>query len=194
MINAIDFFKTRFRNRKKVLILSIIMVLVCLGIAGTYFFDSDVSRGNKIKMSVFDLKVNGVDDQGAIIRVPFAVAGNSFTTTVPVTLNASGRGKLYLKFLNIQNDQGEQTEPEIEAENTAGKEIYDLNEQIYVSINGGSRSTLKEGLSKAVGEIKSGETTIVVITFDVKTSAASNVYQGDVCSFDVAFCCDQIDP
>lgn len=194
MINTGNFLKRHFSNRKKVLVLSIIFVLICLGIAGTYFYDSDISSGNEVKMSFFDLKVNGIDNQGAIIKVPFAIAGNSYTTTVPVKLTGSGSGKLYLKFLNVQNSQGGQTEPEIEAEKAAGKEIYDLNEQIYVSINGGTRSTLKEGLSKTVGEIQSEVTTDVVITFDIKTTSVDNVYQGDVCAFDIAFCCDQTKP
>lgn len=185
------FFSNKFSNKKRILILSVMLVLICFGIAGTYFFDSDISKGNKFKMSTFDLKVRGEDDQGAIFTVPSALVGSSYTTSVPVKLNGTGGGRLYLKFLNIKNDQGEQTEPEIEAETAAGRPVYDLSGQIYVSVNGGTRSTLKEGLSKSVGNISAGETTNVVITFDIKNPSDENLYQGDVCTFDIAFYCEQ---
>lgn len=178
---------------KKVALIAGILSILCAGIAGSYFKDSDVSTENEIILSTFDIKVNEMDDQGPVVKIPCALSGDSYITTIPIRLVGKGKGKLIVSFNNIQNGQGVQTEPEIEAENASGGPVFNVSDQVFISVNGGSRSTLKESLTKTVGNIQAGETTIVAIKLDVKTTA-KDVYQGDFSKFDIIFSCEQLAP
>jgi hypothetical protein len=172
------------RRKKKIILLLFAMILCAAAVAGSTMFDEDVSTGNRITTAVFDLKVNGKDEPGPIISMNDVKANSSYVTEIPVRLIGTGRGELEIIFRNIRIDQG------VQAESEDATEPAPLNEQFYVSVNGGSRSTLKEGLNKSVGYISGGETTVVVLKVEAKSSLY-NAYQGDSMTFDIAFRCNQ---
>lgn len=176
------------RRRKRIIIFFVLtLILGAAVIAGSNMFDEDVSSDNTISAAVFDLKVNGKDVPGPVINFTNVLPGQSYVTEIPVRLVGSGRGELEVVFRNIRIEEGNNSDPDFkEATGT----VPPLNEQFYVSINGGTRTTLKEGLNKSIGYLSAGETTIVVLRVDAKTSL-DNRYQGDTMKFDIAFRCNQ---
>lgn len=183
-------FKSKFlkSRKRKIALVSIFFLLLAVGIAGTYLYDKEVSKSNLIQAATFDIKVNGTDKPGTILDIKGIKAGESYTTTVPVTLNGSGKGELELEFINLKNSDSVTSEPEYyDSETTYTRNLSDF---LYVSVNGRSRSTLKDGLTKEVGIIEAGETTNVVIQVDAKTTLENDL-QGDLCKFDIVFSCEQ---
>lgn len=181
----------RRKFRKDVALAMFFLLLLAAGIAGTYMFDEEVSKSNTIEASVFDIKVNDTDRPGTIFDHAVVEPGGSVVATIPVRLVGSGVGRLEITFEDLKNGEGPFTEPEMAYGNNATTEP--LSDFLYVSVNGGSRSTLKEGLTKTVGTIKAGETTEVVIKIDGKTTMDDGL-QGDFCNFDIVFTCEQISP
>jgi hypothetical protein len=169
------------------------LLFAAVVIAGSYLHDDEVSRDNVVGIATFDLEVNSTNTPGPIIRVPALLPGSSVTTYLPVRLKGSGTGKLSVIFRNIVTTQGTQTDAELDAEAALKREVYDVPSQLYVSVNRGSRSTLKEGLEKTIGILSAGETTHVAITFEAKTTTG-NEYQGDQCTMDIVFNCNQQSP
>lgn len=172
------------RKKKKILLLLFALALCTAAVAGSIMFDEDVSTDNKVTTAVFDLKVNGKDEPGPIITMDNVKAGSSYVTEIPVRLIGTGKGELEVIFRNIKIDEG------IVYESENPVEPAPLNEQFYVSVNGGTRSTLKEGLNKSIGYISGGETTVVVLKVEAKSSL-DNSYQGDSMTFDIAFRCNE---
>lgn len=181
----------RRRFRKDVMLALFLLLLMAAGIAGTYMFDEEVSKSNTIEASVFDIKVNDTDRPGPIFDHVVIEPGGSVVATVPVRLIGSGTGRLEITFEDLKNGEGSFTEPEMDFGNNATTDP--LSNYVYVSVNGGSRSTLKDGLTKTVGTIRAGETTEVVIKIDGKTTMDDSL-QGDFCNFDIVFTCEQISP
>jgi hypothetical protein len=173
-----------FGNKKfkKTAIFAAVLVFLGTMIAVSYLFDEEVSRGNRIKVGVFDLKIAKKDNPGQLIDINGAYPGEVYVATIPVTLIGERGGILKLSFKNLQFNEGDQLDPE--SKGVASSEP--LWEQFYVSVNEGGRSTLKEGLSKTIGYLTPGETTELVIKFEAKTTLA-NEFQGDSLNFDLVF-------
>ncbi|MCX7832248.1 MAG: hypothetical protein N2440_05065 [Actinobacteria bacterium] len=178
----------RLGNTKYWLLATAILVLVSAGIAGTYLFDDEVSSGNKIKIACFDLKVDGGDTPPALVDISGILPGESFLTTIPLRIVGDREGKVSVTFDNFKLIESNDTEPELTAK--TGTNTAELWEGFYVSVNGGSRSTLKDGLTKSIGILKPNETTYVVLKFDAKTSI-TNDYQGDSFTFDIILKAEQ---
>jgi|GEM_PF-6394459 len=170
-------------NSKYGKIFVIVLGLIVLGViaAGSYLYDEEVSKGNRIRVGVFDLKVAGDDNPGPVINYDGAFPGESYIAQVPVTLVSDRNGLLKITFknLSVRNDSDQ--------ESTSTAPLW---EQFYVSINGGTRSTLKEGLTKKVGYLGPGETTRVVLTIETKTTLG-NEYKGETLNFDLVFSAEQ---
>jgi hypothetical protein len=181
------------RRKTRFIVIAVSLLLMAAVIAGSYLHDDEASKDNVVSIATFDLTVNSTNTPGPIIRVPALLPGSSVTTYLPVRLKGSGTGKLSVIFKNIETTQGTQTDSERDAEAALGGEVYDVPNQLYVSVNGGSRSTLKEGLEKTIGILSAGESTYVAITFEAKTTAGDE-YQGDQCTMDIVFNCDQQSP
>lgn len=166
------------RQRK---ILAIALALIVLGVvaAGSFLFDEEVSTGNKIRVGVFDLKVAGSDNPGPIVDYDGAFPGETYIAQVPVTLVGDRSGLLKVAFKNLSVSGG--------SESTSTTPLW---EHFYVSINGSTRSTLKEGLVKKLGYINPGETTQVILTIETK-STLRNEYKGDILNFDLVFSAEQ---
>lgn len=179
------------RLRRDAALAIFLLLLLAGGIAGTYMFDEEVSKSNTVKAAVFDIKVNDSDRPGPVLDDAVVEPGGSVVATVPVRLIGEGAGELEITFRDLKNSEGPFTEPEMAYGNNSTTEP--LSDFLYVSVNGGSRSTLKEGLTKSVGVIKAGETTEVVIKIDGKTTMNDGL-QGDFCNFDIVFTCEQISP
>lgn len=175
------------RNVRIFTLLSILLLLLVAGVAGTYLYDEEISTSNSLRVATFDLKVNGKDNPGTLVSFSNILPGESFSTTIPVRIVGGREGKVSLTFTNIKFDEETLTEPESKYETTDTAPLW---EKFYVSVNGGSRSTLKEGLTKTIGILKPNETTYVVVRFDAKTTLADN-FQGDGIYFDMVFKAEQ---
>lgn len=168
---------------------SIILILVSAGIAGTYLFDEEISSGNKIRIACFDLKIDSVDNPSALIDISGILPGESFVTTIPLKIVGDREGKVSITFDNFKLIESNDTEPELTAQTATN--TSELWEGFYVSINGGSRSTLKNGLRKSIGILKPNEPTSVVLKFDAKTTI-TNGFQGDAFTFDIILKAEQL--
>lgn len=181
--------KLKLAERKKLLTagLALLLLLLAVKLAGTYLFDEEVSRNNSLRVALFDLKVNGKDGPGNLVNLVNILPGESYTTTIPAKLVGNRAGVLKITFSNFKFDEEGLSEAENSSESTNTAPIW---EYFYVSVNGGSRSTLKEGLTKTVGLLSPNETTNVVLRFEAK-SDLSNIYQGDAVFFDMTFRAEQ---
>lgn len=173
--------------KKRLFMFGVLLIFAAIAAAGSYMFDEDVSTDNNVSAAVFDLKVNGKDVPGPVFDSIVLAPGESITTEVPVRLIARTPGTLSIIFKNIENSKSSKEDPDLQEYSNSESLLSDF---LYVSVNGGSRSTLKEGLSKTVGILEPGETTTVLIKIDAKTTMDNSV-QGDRCKFDIAFRCEQ---
>lgn len=178
----------RFPKKKSILIVALLFVLLAAGIAGTYLFDEETSYSNQLRVAVFDLKVDEKDEPGPLISINGITPGESYVTTIPLKLIGHTSGKVSITFKNLKFEEETPTEPELKDLEKSSSPLW---EHFYVSINGGSRTTLKEGLKRTIGTLKPNETTLVVITFEAKTSI-DNEFQGDAVYFDAVFRAEQL--
>lgn len=178
----------RLPKKKTILIVALLLLFLAAGIAGTYLYDEEVSNSNQLRVAVFDLKVDERDNPGTLVNFTGVIPGESYAATVPVKLLGNASGKVSITFKNLKFDEETNTEPELK---DTERSTVPLWEHFYVSVNGGTRSTLKEGLKKTVGILKPNETTYVVLTFEAKTSI-DNEFQGDAVYFDAVFSAEQL--
>ncbi len=167
-----------------------IIALVIVAATTATLLDEDISEENIVQAGAFELYVNGKNDPDRIVCIENILPGERMETTVTLELKGTGKADVDVVFRKIETTQGIQTDPETVAETVLGGPIFDLEKQLYVSIGKGSRSTMKEGLSKGIGVLNAGETTVVPIVIELK-STTGNEYQGDRCIFEMAFLAKQ---